>query len=164
MSIIYQIADCDVERLDQFQQKQDRDRTKISPSDSESDHESPDEEGEDSDDAAEEGNEQSPLPLERPTDPLKAMEYDMIKALWYSSTEYPPDHVLISSMEEFSRLFFKLRDDWKKSVESWKAALENKNPRAEVAALKAAIVKQRELIDVAVNAAVQYGSPAILGP
>jgi hypothetical protein len=124
----------------------------ISLSDSESESER--------DDSDEEGDEESPLPAKRPSDSLGAVEYDVIKAVWHPSSKYLANDDLFAQISEFSELFWKLRDDWKKSNDNLKAAVEKKSSQAD--SFKRDVSKHRHILEVAINTAVKHGHPELL--
>ena len=102
-----------------------------------------------------------PLPKSRPTDPVKAAEYDVIKAVWHSRSTYIKDELLATRVAQFSELFFKLRDRWKVSNEALKQATESKQAE-QASSLKSKVKQNRGIVEMAIKAAVQYGHPHIL--
>jgi hypothetical protein len=122
----------------------------LSDSDSESEHESSDEED----------DEESPLPAKRPNDPSGALNYDVIQAVWRPSSRYLANDDLFARISEFSELFWKVRDDWKKSNDTLKSAVEKKS--SQIDSFKHNVSKQRQILEVALNAALKHGHPEIL--
>jgi hypothetical protein len=164
--VAYPIADMLPARLAQLGPKVDRTLARIarasgvagSPisqdSDSSSDSET------ESESESEEEEEQAPLPAQRPTEPLKAVEYDTIRAVWYSRYKYIEDAELFSKATQFTELFLKLRDDWKKANELLKSATESKSPSVEK--LKSNVTLLRAVMERAINTALKHGHPDVL--
>jgi hypothetical protein len=126
-----------------------------SSSDSDSDSES------DADSSSDEEEiEESPLAATRPTNPLQAVEYDVIETVWHPKSKYLKDDTLLTQIGQFAELFWKLRDDWKKANESVKHAVESKS--AQVDSLKKAVTAQRNILAIAVNTAIKHGHPEVL--
>ncbi|KAI9755278.1 MAG: 54S ribosomal protein L22, mitochondrial [Chaenotheca gracillima] len=95
----------------------------------------------------EEPEEPPPLPSTRPKEPLEAVKYDSIKALWR-----PPRRLLAGSdiregLSEYWQVIRVIRDDW--------TAAEKANDAAKTAA-------QRDRLLSAISAAVEFGHKDIL--
>jgi hypothetical protein len=114
-----------------------------------------------SDYSDEEVEEQSPLPNTRPADPVKALDYDVIKAVWHPRLKYIQNDVLAARLTQFSELFLNLRDQWKKANELVKQAVEAKQ-NSQLPGLKSKVSKQRQLIESTINSAIKFGHPEIL--
>jgi hypothetical protein len=112
-------------------------------------------------DYSDEEDEPSPLPATRPADQVKALDYDVMKAVWYPRNKYIPNDVLIARIALFSDLFVNLRDQWKKANELVKHAVEAKQ-NSQLPGLKSKTQKQRQLIESTINTAIKYGYPEIL--
>jgi hypothetical protein len=132
--------------------------TKGSPSPSSQTDSSDEESGDDDSD----DEDQSPLPPSRPADPVRALEYDVIKSVWYPPrAKTMQGDVLGSRITQFSDLFLNLRDQWKKANELVKQAVEAKQ-NSQLPGLKSKVSKQRQLIESTLNIAIKHGHPQIL--
>jgi hypothetical protein len=105
--------------------------------------------------------ETSPLPAVRPADPVRALEYDVIKAVWHPRSKYIENSILASHITQFSELLLNLRDQWKKANELVKQALEAKQ-NSQLPGLKSKVTKQRQLIESTLNTAMKHGHSEIL--
>lgn len=112
-------------------------------------------------DYSDEEDEPSPLPATRPADQVKALDYDVMKAVWFPRNKYIPNDVLIARIALFSELFINLRDQWKKANELVKQAVEAKQ-NSQLPGLKSKTQKHRQLIESTINTAIKYGYPEIL--
>lgn len=131
---------------------------KGSPSPSSHTESSSEESGDDESDYEED---QSPLPASRPADPVRALEYDVIKSVWHPHSKSIQLDVLGSRITQFSDLFLNLRDQWKKANELVKQAVEAKQ-NSQLPGLKSKVSKQRQLIESTINNAIKYGHRDIL--
>jgi hypothetical protein len=64
-------------------------------------------------------------------------------------------------MNVFSELVKTIRDTWKSRSEALKAA-ENQNQEDKIPSIKREVVQQRRLLDVVINATLEYGHPAFV--
>jgi hypothetical protein len=130
-------------------------KSKASPASN--DHSDSSSESEDNDE--DEEVEQPPLPATRPTDPVNAAEYDVIKAVWHPRSSYVENDILVSRITQFSELLIKYRDAWRKANEALKQASEKGTAAA---SLTSNALIQRQILERAIISAVQYGHPEIL--
>jgi hypothetical protein len=120
----------------------------------------PDSSSEQSDDDDDEDAEPSPLPATRPTDPVGAAEFDVIQAVWHPHYAYVENDILVARITQFSELFIKYRDAWRKANEALKKASEER-PATTASATSNALI-QRQIMERALTSAVRHGHAEIL--
>lgn len=114
-----------------------------------------------SDSSDDELPEPSPLPNQRPHSVEAATRYDTIKAVWSPRNKHPKADSIRNSMASFSDLIWSIRDTWKTRSEALKAA-ENQNQEDKIPSIKKDVLQQRRLLDVVINATLEYGHPAFV--
>lgn len=123
------------------------------------------EESSDEDDSSEysedELAEPSPLPPRRPDSPLDAVKYDTIKALWQSKRFQVDSDMIRTGLKDYWEVVRTIRDRWKTDSTAVTDA-EMKKRIGELPLLKSRVKDQRDMIEVAFKAALEYGHPSIL--
>ena len=126
-----------------------------SPSSSEDASSSDDdsEEGSDYDDGE---DEKSPLPSTRPNDPAKAMEYDVIKILWFKHSMRLGGSTIRGALGSYWELIKPVRDAWKAEYSAISEA-EAKNDKVKAERHRTAASRYRIILESAFQATSQYG-------
>lgn len=105
--------------------------------------------------------ETSPLPETRPNEALKATSYDTIKAVWLPRRTYPSSEKIRKGLKDVWEVLSTLRDRWKSDSEALKAATEKKKEK-ELPMLRERVKSQRDMLEVALAAALEHGHPEII--
>ncbi|GAB7351613.1 hypothetical protein MBLNU459_g2228t3 [Dothideomycetes sp. NU459] len=123
------------------------------------------EESSDEDDSSEysedELAEPSPLPPRRPDNPLEAVKYDTIKALWQSKRFEVDSDNIRNGLKDYWEVVRTIRDRWKTDSAAVTDA-EEKKRIGELPLLKSRVKDQRDMIEVAFKTALEHGHPSIL--
>lgn len=113
----------------------------------------------DSEDSGSDGEtdpgEPSPLPPNRPTDPKKAIEYDLIKAVWARRSSNLTGEQIRTSLGECWNVIKSVRDSWKTEVTKLQEA-ESMNQQTHVVLHQRAVVEQRQIMERAIQLMVEY--------
>ena len=104
--------------------------------------------------------EPSPLPPTRPTDPEGAVEYDVIKIVWFASRIRVPGPSIRNALGSYWNLIKPIRDKWKAEITAMQD-VESKKTKSDID-YRSRATAQRKLIERAIHATVQYGHPDIL--
>ena len=120
----------------------------------------PDSDSSDDSAVSEDEEEPSPLPATRPTDPLKAAEYDAMKAVWHTQLDYIEEAELRLRLAQFPEAFLKVRNDWKAANEALKHT-EKKSPE-DLAKLKEEVQYQRQIVEAFLTSTTEHGHQDIL--
>jgi len=135
---------------------------KDEPTESSSETESPDDDSDyDSSDDELEITEPSPLPFTRPPEPLKAVRYDTIKAVWLPRQRPAEADKIRNALKDFWEVVRTIRDRWKIDGEAVKKAEEAKKVN-ELPLLRERVRNQREMLEMALQSANEFGHPEIL--
>lgn len=105
--------------------------------------------------------EPSPLPPTRPPEPLKAVRYDTIKAVWLPRQRPAEADKIRNALKDFWEVVRTIRDRWKTDGEAVKKAEEAKKLN-ELPLLRERVKSQREMLEVALQTANEFGHPDIL--
>lgn len=105
--------------------------------------------------------EPSPLPAKRPDTPLEAVKYDTIKALWHSKRFEVDVDDIRAGLKDFWEVVRTIRDRWKTDTAAVTEA-EEKKKHGEIPLLQSRVKDQRNMLEVALTAALQHGHPGIL--
>ena len=132
--------------------------TTQSPSDSDSSSEESDSEFSDSD---LEISEPPPIPAKRPDAPLDAVRYDTIKAVWASPNRPADADEIRSALKSFWEVVRTIRDRWKSDGAALKQAEEVKK-KSELPLLKERVNSQRDMMQAAIKAALEFGHRDVL--
>lgn len=103
----------------------------------------------------------APIPATRPTNPQAAVRYDSIKYLWRPSGEPVSTESIRDGMNRFNEVLQTIRDRWKSDLNNVSEAEQAKKEH-EIPILKERVETQRHLLEVALNAAIEYGHADIL--
>ncbi|KAL8699175.1 MAG: hypothetical protein Q9201_006152 [Fulgogasparrea decipioides] len=141
----------------------------ISTADSPSSIESSSESEPDGDDSEyETGSEQevepeepSPLPSSRPMDPIKAVEYDAVKAVWAKRKVILSGIVIRTALGEYWNVMKGIRDKWKAEVAVLQQASE-KQEKAKVIEYERRAANQRKLLESCIRLTLKHGHPDII--
>lgn len=105
--------------------------------------------------------EPSPLPASRPEEPQQAVRYDIIKAVWMSRKSAAKSEQIRSALGDFWEVVRTIRDRWRTDNNAVKQAEEAKK-LSELPLLKGRVKSQREMMEVALKTALDYGHPDII--
>ena len=108
-----------------------------------------------------EPEEPSPLPATRPADPNKAVEYDVIKAVWAKRSVVLSSTVIRTALSEFWDAFKGIRDKWKSKATSLQQATEKKDI-ANIKAYERRVLEQRRLLESCIGLTLKHGHPDII--
>lgn len=104
---------------------------------------------------------QAPLPSSRPSAPLQATHYDAVKALWRPSGHLLDNASIRDGISKFWDLVSTIRNRWKSDAEEVKKAKEA-NKTNDVPLLEERVDKQREMLQIALQAAIEFGHVEII--
>lgn len=141
-----------------------RQSTADSESSAESTSESEPEEDSDYDSGSEEEvelEETSPLPANRPNDPSKATEYDIVKAVWAKRSAALSGAVIRTALGEYWAILKSIRDKWKLEMTALGQAEEKKNQTRVVEHERRAL-NQRRLLESSIRLTLKHGHPNIV--
>ncbi|KAL8637492.1 MAG: hypothetical protein Q9228_005243 [Teloschistes exilis] len=130
-------------------------------SSSDSDPEGDDSEYETSSELEVEPEEPSPLPSNRPLDPLKAIEYDIIKAVWAKRKVSLSGVVIRTALSEYWNIMKGVRDRWKAEVVTLQQASEKKE-KAKIIEYERRAANQRKLLETCIRLTLKHGHPDII--
>ncbi|KAI5291105.1 hypothetical protein KEM54_006290 [Ascosphaera aggregata] len=105
--------------------------------------------------------ESSPIPPTRPTDAKGASRYDAIKAVWAPRNRRTTASTVRNALMTFSDLVKGMRDTWKSKTEALKEA-ESKHDEAGKKKLGDQVEEAKEVFDIAVKTAMEWGHPAVI--
>jgi len=106
-------------------------------------------------------DEPSPLPATRPADPNKAVEYDVIKAVWARKSVGLSSTVIRTALGEYWSIFKGIRDKWKTKATSLQQAIEKKD-QANIKAYERRVLDQRRLLESCIGLTLKHGHPDII--
>ncbi|KAI9813288.1 MAG: hypothetical protein M1827_004230 [Pycnora praestabilis] len=104
--------------------------------------------------------ESSPLPTSRPADPVGAVEYDAIKALFLRGTQAAAEQIRFG-LGEYWNIIKDIRDTWKSDSIALKEAEDKKN-ETDFQRLKHQVSEQRRKVEVVIKAALDKGHQDIV--
>ena len=108
-----------------------------------------------------EPDEPSPLPAMRPADPNRAVEYDIIKAVWAKRPSSLSGTVIRAALSDCWDIFKGIRDRWKSKSNSLQQAIEKKDSANEKA-FERRVAEQRRLLESCINLTLKHGHPSIV--
>ena len=108
-----------------------------------------------------ETEEPSPLPTTRPADPSKAVEYDIIKAVWAPKNTGLSGAVIRTALTEYWDIFKGIRDKWKIKSNALQQAIEKKD-QANSKAYERRVLEQRRLLESCIRLTLKHGHPDII--
>lgn len=106
-------------------------------------------------------DEKSPLPKSRPTDPGKATEYDITKAVWAKRSVVLSGAVIRTALGECWDIFKGIRDKWKAEMASLQQA-EEKKDKAKTSQCKTRVEGQRRLLETCIRLTLKHGHNDII--
>ena len=145
-------------------QSQRRGSTIDSESSADSPSESEPEDDSDYDSGSEEeieSEEVSPLPANRPNDPGKAIEYDVVKAVWAKRNVALSGAVIRAALGEYWTIAKNVRDQWKFETTALGQAEEKKN-QARVIEHERRALNQRRLFESCLRLTLKHGHRDII--
>ncbi|KAH7396813.1 hypothetical protein DE146DRAFT_51633 [Phaeosphaeria sp. MPI-PUGE-AT-0046c] len=128
-------------------------------SDSESYTESSDDDSEYSDDDDE--DEVSPLPAARPEEPHEAVRYDIIKATWHPRRSPLNSEKIKDSLRDIWEVLNTIQKRWRADSKAVTDA-EDQKKTGELPVLKSRVASQRDLLQSALKAALEYAHPDVV--
>ena len=108
-----------------------------------------------------EPEEVSPLPATRPADPNKAIEYDVIRAVWAKKNVGLSGTVIRTALGEYWNIFKTIRDKWKNKTISLQQATEKKDQTG-MKTFERRVVESRRLLESCINLTLKHGHPDII--
>ena len=105
--------------------------------------------------------EPSPLPTTRPADPSKAVEYDVIKAVWAKKSTSLSGAVIRTALTEYWDIFKGIRDKWKIKSNSLQQAIEKKD-QTNSKTFERRVLEQRRLLESCIRLTLKHGHPDII--
>lgn len=108
-----------------------------------------------------EPEEPSPLPATRPTDPNKAVEYDIIKAVWARKSVGLSSTIIRTALPEYWEIFKGIRDKWKAKAASLQTAIDKKD-QANVKIYERRVQEQRRLLESCIHLTLKHGHPDLI--
>ena len=126
-----------------------------------SSEESSSEEDSSESDSDDELSEPSPNPVKRPENPLEAVKYDSIKALWRSRRFDVDSDDIRGGLKDYWEVVRTIRDRWKDDTAAVTKA-EEKKRIGELPLLKSRVKDQRDMMEVSLKAALEHGHKGIL--
>ncbi|KAL8828338.1 MAG: hypothetical protein Q9170_006647 [Blastenia crenularia] len=108
-----------------------------------------------------EPEEPSPLPPSRPSDPMKAVEYDTVKAVWAKRRVILSGIVIRTALSEYWIVMKGIRDKWKAEMSVLQQATERKE-KAKVIEYERRTANQRKLLETCISLTLKHGHPDIV--
>ena len=105
--------------------------------------------------------EPSPVPANRPVDPNKAIEYDVIKAVWAKKNVGLSGTVIRTALGDYWNIFKTIRDKWKGKTTSLQQAIEKKD-QANIKTYERRIIESRRLLESCISLTLKHGHPDII--
>ena len=106
-------------------------------------------------------DEPSPLPNSRPTDPEKATEYDITKAVWAKRSVALSGAVIRTALGECWEIFKAIRDKWKAEIAILQQ-VEEKKDSEKVLRCKSRIEGKRRLLESCIRLTLKHGHKDIV--
>jgi hypothetical protein len=116
---------------------------------------------EETDDSDYDEEEKSPLPAAKPKDPVKAMEYDIIEAIWFKKGKQLPAATIRTALGSYWNIIKPTRDAWKVDHVAMQEA-EKKNDKVKAETHRKLAAGHRKILDGAFQATIQHGHPDIV--
>lgn len=108
-----------------------------------------------------EPEEPSPVPASRPVDPNKAVEYDVIKAVWAKKNMGLSSTVIRTALTEYWDIFKGIRDKWKARSISLQQATDKKD-QTNIKTYERRVLEQRRLLESCIRLTLKHGHPDII--
>ncbi len=103
----------------------------------------------------------SPLPAARPAEPSKAIEFDIIKAVWAPQASPPTPAAIRSALGDYWNVVKAVRDVWKADFAALQQAEDEKQLR-KLPELKSKVLEQRKLMEVVLARTLETGHRDII--
>jgi len=100
--------------------------------------------------------EPSPIPLIRPNDPDKAIEFDIIKAVWAKRSVVLSGAVIRSALGEYWEIIRNIREQWKSETQKLQQATEKKEA-ARVSDYRSRADEKRRLLESCLRLTLRHG-------
>lgn len=108
-----------------------------------------------------EADEPSPIPSTRPNDPNKAVEYDLLKAVWAKRSSVLSTPTIRTALAEVWELFKGIREKWKTRTANLQQAIDKKDSATEKS-FERRVAEQRRLLENCINIVLKHGHPSIV--
>lgn len=108
-----------------------------------------------------EPEEPSPVPVNRPVDPNKAIEYDVIKAVWARKNVGLSGTVIRTALGEYWNIFKTIRDKWKGKTTSLQQATDKKD-QVSIKTYERRVIESRRLLESCISLTLKHGHPDII--
>ncbi|KAL8927048.1 MAG: hypothetical protein Q9208_002594 [Pyrenodesmia sp. 3 TL-2023] len=108
-----------------------------------------------------EPEEPSPLPSNRPVDPIKGVEYDAVKAVWAKRRVILSGAVIRTALSEYWSVMIGIRDKWKADVALLQQA-SARQEKAKVIEYERRTANQRKLLESCIRLTLKHGHPDII--
>lgn len=108
-----------------------------------------------------EPEEPSPLQPNRPVDPIKAVEYDAVQAVWAKRRIILSGAVIRTALSDYWIVMKGIRDKWKAEVAVLQQAMEKKE-KAKVIEYERRTANQRKLLESCIHLTLKHGHPDII--
>ena len=103
-----------------------------------------------------EAPEPSPLPASRPTDPKKAIEYDVVKSVWARKRLNLTGDAIRTALGEYWNIVKRIREAWKVEILAMQEAEGQKN-QAQAAQRKARAAEQGQVLASVLSLTFEHG-------
>ena len=100
--------------------------------------------------------EPSPLPASRPTDPKKAIEYDVVKCVWARKRLNLTGDAIRTALGEYWNIVKRIREFWKAEILAMQEAEGQKN-QAQAAQRKARAAEQGQILSTVLSLTFEHG-------
>ena len=100
--------------------------------------------------------EPSPLPASRPTDPKKAIEYDVVKCVWARKRLILTGDAIRTALGEYWNIVKRIREAWKAEILAMQEAEGQKN-QAQAAQRKARAAEQGQILASVLSLTFEHG-------
>lgn len=106
-------------------------------------------------------DESSPLPASRPSDPSKAIEYDIIKAVWAKRSVVLSSVIIRSALGEYWDIMRGVRDEWKSEIQKLQQ-VKDKKEAAKISDYQSRVDEKRRLLESCLCLTLKHGHRDIL--
>ncbi|KAI9881522.1 MAG: hypothetical protein M1830_000085 [Pleopsidium flavum] len=105
--------------------------------------------------------ESSPLPAVRPAEPSKAVEFDIIKAVWAPRASPPTPAMIRTALGDYWTVVKAVRDVWKADSAALQQAADEKQLK-KLPELKSKVLEQRKLMEAVLAKTLEHGHRDII--
>lgn len=106
--------------------------------------------------------EPSPLPANRPEDPVAGAKYDTTKVVWSPRNRTPTAQQIRAAVMAYSELMKEIRNAWKASTIKLKEESEKTQEASALRRWKTMVNQKRQLMETALKTTLENGHPAII--